>query len=93
MDKEKFIKVLGDYESRHGNIFIEDAHDLLLSYCMENGKTQDDAIKLVHKVFTIPFIQLQCLNVAIEYYTTKFAITKLLSSPLANGQRKLLQIF
>jgi hypothetical protein len=93
MDREEFIKILSEYESRKGYITIEKAHNLLINYCMDKGKTQDEAITLVHKVLATPFIQANCLKVALKCYSDKFTIARVLSTPLENGQRNTLLIF
>lgn len=74
-----------------GGLTGEDATNLLLDYCTEQGKDPQLSMTFIQTIIGIGMFQ-QYLVEALEYYEKKYTITKLQSKPNNMGQRQIILI-
>lgn len=74
-----------------GGLTGEDATNLLLDYCTEQGKDPQLSMTFIQTIIGIGMFQ-QYLMEALEYYEKKYTITKLQSKPNNMGQRQIILI-
>lgn len=74
-----------------GGLTGEDATNLILDYCTEQGKDPQLSMTFIQTIIGIGMFQ-QYLMEALEYYEKKYTITKLQSKPNNMGQRQIILI-
>ena len=74
-----------------GGLAGEDATNLLLDYCTEQGKDPQLSMTFIQTIIGIGMFQ-QYLMEALEYYEKKYTIIKLQSKPNNMGQRQIILI-
>lgn len=74
-----------------GGLTGEDATNLLLDYCTEQGKDPQLSMTFIQTIIGIGMFQ-QYLMEALEYYEKKYTINKLQSKPNNMGQRQIILI-
>lgn len=73
--------------TNNGSVSSIDASNMIVQYCIDNGKKESDAIKMIQVIMNTPFMG-HFLFKALEYYEKKFNICKLHSN-----KQELLLIF
>lgn len=68
MDKEEFIKLLEN----------SDIGTIIYNYCIDKGKSKEDSEKFVEVLVLNPLYIFPCLEVASDYFYSKFNIIRLL---------------
>lgn len=89
MDRDEIVRI-----SRlvaFGGLAVEDATNLLLDYCTEQGKDPQLSMTFIQTIIGIGMFQ-QYLMEALEYYEKKYIINKLQSKPNNMGQRQIILI-
>lgn len=96
MDRDNIVRIAR--LAAFGGLTKTDVNEVLIAYCLEHGKIQDESINFINKLFEITYLLEYCFNIALSYYKRKFTVCELWSSPYPDPlniqeQRKLLQIF
>lgn len=68
MDKEEFLRA-----TKNAEFGI-----IIYNYCIEKGKSKEDSEKFVEALVLNPLYIFPCLNVASDYFYSKFNIIHLL---------------
>lgn len=68
MDKEEFLKLLEN----------SDIGTIIYNYCIDKGKSKEDSEKFIKALSVNPLYIILCLNVASDYFYSKFNIIHLL---------------
>lgn len=68
MDRKKFIKLLENNE----------AGTIIYNYCIEKGKSKKDSAEFIERLVLNPLYIIICLEVASDYFYSKFNIIHLL---------------
>lgn len=71
INKQEFIRIYKDIVNRKSN--REDVILLIKSYCLDNGKKEDDINNLI-EIFLGFNLTFYCLSYPIDYYKNKFNI-------------------
>lgn len=92
MTREDVIRL--SYAASNGNLSGSDASTLLLSYCLENGKSYMESTMFVIGLGKMPELLAYCISYALGWYERKYAIHKLYLAPnpmaLGDGRRIIL---
>ena len=92
MTREDVIRL--SYAASNGSLTGSEASVLLLSYCLENGKSYMESTMFVIGLGRMPELLAYCISYALRRYERKYAIHKLYSAPnpmaLGDGRRIIL---